>query len=325
MERTRQTAILLLFIGFLTGVLAGCAGAPLLSPPAPASAPTASPTLPSPTATVPPTETPSATAVPLEVRFAVIGDYGEGNAAEAEVAALVHSWQPDILLTVGDNNYPVGAAETIDEHIGQFYHDYIFPYTGKYGPGADVNRFFPVLGNHDWYTAGAQPYLDYFTLPGNERYYDFVWGPVHFFALDSLEQEPDGVRVNSLQAAWLQEKMAASTSPWQVVYFHTPPYSSGQHGSSHWMRWPFADWGADAVFSGHNHVYERLLVDGIPYFVNGLGGGGIYNFIETIPELMFRYNADHGAMLVQATETEMRFAFYSSRGDLVDSYQIVKP
>ena len=24
------------------------------------------------------------------------------------------------------------------------------------------------------------PYLDYFTLPGNERYYDFTWGPVHF-------------------------------------------------------------------------------------------------------------------------------------------------
>jgi hypothetical protein len=66
-----------------------------------------------------------------------------------------------------------------------------------------VNQFFPTLGNHDWYTPGAQPYLDYFHLPGNERYYDFVWGPVHFFAIDSDENEPDGVNQSSVQAKWL--------------------------------------------------------------------------------------------------------------------------
>ena len=32
------------------------------------------------------------------------------------------------------------------------------------------------------------------TLPGNERYYDFVQGPVHFFVIDSDQNEPDGFR-----------------------------------------------------------------------------------------------------------------------------------
>ncbi|MBZ0159711.1 MAG: metallophosphoesterase, partial [bacterium] len=112
------------------------------------------------------------------VRFAVIGDYGFAGQPEADVANLVKSWNPDFIITVGDNNYPSGAVSTIDNNIGQYYHDFISPYLGLWGPGATINRFFPSLGNHDWATTGAQPYLDYFTLPNNERYYDVVWGPV---------------------------------------------------------------------------------------------------------------------------------------------------
>ena len=275
-----------------------------------------------PTATI--TATPTFTPTPSSVRFAAIGDYGQGNQAEADVAALIHSWQPDIIITLGDNNYPSGAAKTIDAHIGQYYSDYIFPYIGAYGPGAGTNRFFPSLGNHDWITDNAQPYLDYFTLPGNERYYDFTWGPVHFFALESDDHEPDGVGMSSVQAAWFQYVIATSTSAWNVVYFHHPPYSSGYHGSTDWMRWPFVAWGADAVLAGHDHTYERLLVDGIPYFVNGLGGGPIYTFNEPTSKTQYRYNNDYGAMLVNATMTEITFEFYTRWGILKDSYTVTK-
>ncbi len=277
------------------------------------------------TPTITPTSTPSNTPAPRTVMFAAIGDYGANKASEADVAALIHGWQPDLILALGDNNYLNGAAETIDANIGQYYHDYIYPYTGGYGPGAELNRFFPVLGNHDWRTAGAQPHLDYFALPGNERYYDFTWGPVHFFALDSSLPEPDGVSADSLQAAWLQQGLAASTSPWNVVYGHYPPYNSGSHGCTGWIQWPFAAWGADAVLAGHEHVYERLLVNRIPYFVNGLGGQWRYEFGPApLPASQFRYNADYGAMRVTASETEMLFEFINRAGDLIDSYQVTK-
>jgi hypothetical protein len=259
------------------------------------------------------------------IRFAVIGDFGMGNQDEADVAALVHSWTPDFVITVGDDNYPSGAAETIDANIGQYYHDFIFPYTGSYGPGATENRFFPTLGNHDWLTDGAKPYFEYFKLPGNERYYDFVRGPVHFFALDSDENEPDGAGSRSVQAAWLKQGLAGSTSTWNIVYFHHAPYSSGMHGSTTWMQWPFAAWGAQAVLTGHDHTYERLLVDGIPYFVDGVGGGGIYDFVNILPESQFRYNADHGGMLVTASQMDVAFEFYSWTGKLIDQYKIQKP
>jgi len=121
------------------------------------------------------------------LRFAVIGDYGSGSHVERDVAQMVKSWKPDFIATVGDNNYPIGETETIDQNIGRYFHEYISPYKGNYGTGATTNRFFPIIGHRDWDSPnGLQPYLDYFSLPGNERYYEFVWGPVHFFMLDTV-------------------------------------------------------------------------------------------------------------------------------------------
>jgi tartrate-resistant acid phosphatase type 5 len=325
----------LVYIGMLCLMLTACAAASTPVP-LPATRTPVPPTEtfgPAVTETSFPTETETATQLPVPtdtpqpvgVRFAVIGDFGEGNQAEADVAALVHGWKPDIIITVGDDNYPSGAADTIDAHIGQYYHDYIYPYTGTYGPGAAENRFFPTLGNHDWYSDAAKPYFDYFTLPGNERYYEFTRGPVHFFALDSDSSEPDGVGKTSVQAAWFKQAIAVSTSRWNVVFFHHAPYTSGMHGNTNWMQWPFAAWGADAVLSGHDHTYERLQVDGIPYFVNGLGGGPIYAFPIIVPESQFRYDDNYGAMLVTATTTEMNFEFYNRKGELIDSYKLTKP
>lgn len=259
--------------------------------------------------------------------FAVVGDYGSAGQPEADVAALIHSWNPDLIITTGDNNYLFGEATTIDQNIGQYYHDFIFPYTGIYGPGATVNRFFPSLGNHDWETPNAQPYLDYFTLPGNERYYDFVAGPVHFFAVDSDGREPDGITSGSVQGQWLQTALAASTAPWKLVYLHHPPYSSSSgHGSTPALQWPYQTWGATAVLAGHDHVYERLEVGGLPYFVNGLGGYfNIYGFGTPLPGSQVRYNGNHGAMRVQASEATLQFEFINRAGTVVDSYTLTAP
>lgn len=284
-------------------------------PPAEANSPSTGTYTPFPILTELPT-----TEVP--VVFAVIGDYGSGDRRAGDVAELVKSWQPDFIITTGDNNYPFGSAETIDAAIGQFYHDYIYSYNGEYGAGADQNRFFPVLGNHDWLTANARPYIDYFTLPGNEYYYDFTWGPLHFFALDGDPNNPDGVGSSSIQAEWLREGLAASTAPWKIVYVHQPPYSSGRHGSVGWMRWPFAEWGASVVMAGHDHTYERLSIDGLPYFVNGVGGGAIYDFNEILPESQVRFNADYGAMRVTASSTSIVYEFITRAGEVIDVYEV---
>src|SRR5205085_5882749 len=131
---------------------------------------------------------------------------------------------------------------------------------------AKSNAFFPTLGNHDWTPNDyPQPYLNYFKLPGNERYYDFVRGPVHFFNIDSDPREPDGVSPTSKQGQWLKGKLAASPSPFDIVYFHHAPFGSGDEGSSAWMPWSFESWGADLVLPGHNHIYEGFDKSGFPF------------------------------------------------------------
>ena len=46
------------------------------------------------------------------------------------------------------------------------------------------------------------------------------------------------------------------------------------------MAWPFAN-GCDRRVLRHDHDYERLSADGIPYFVDGLGGETITGFGST--------------------------------------------
>ncbi len=259
------------------------------------------------------------------VRFAAIGDYGSEGPNLSAVAGLIDSWNVDFIITQGDNNYPNGEAATIDDNIGQYFHQYIFPYPGNYGAGADSNRFFPSLGNHDWRTANAQPYLDYFTLPGNERYYEFRRGPVHFFAIDSDSHEPDGNTANSTQAQWLQYQLSVSTAPWKIVYGHHPPYSSSNHGNIPDLQWPYKQWGADAYLAGHDHVYERIIRDDFLYIVNGLGGRSIYDFGSPVAGSQVRYRGDFGAMLITACADRINFRFYNRSGALIDDYTLSHP
>ena len=168
----------------------------------------------------PPADPAAALPSTLATTFAVIGDFGGNGAGESEVASLVASWQPAYIITTGDNYYSIaGGTGTgrYDLSIGMHYSAWVkddhrtgnAPSLGT----APTNAFFPALGNHDYFGSplSADTYLSYFTLPGdgfrnssgNERYYDYVEGPIHFFVLNSNPEEPDGVTATSKQARWL--------------------------------------------------------------------------------------------------------------------------
>lgn len=264
----------------------------------------------------------------LTSKFAVIGDYGLDGPNELIVSNLVKSWNPDFIVSVGDNNYDDGLASTIDANIGKYYHDYIYNYHGSYGAGSATRRFLPAIGNHEYGVNDDMPsrltaYTDYFDLPGNERYYDYVEGPVHFFVINSDTNEPDGNDVGSVQANWLQAGLAAATEPFKIVYFHHPAYSSGSQGNNDWMQWPFGQWGATAVMSGHDHDYERLNVGGLTYFVDGTGGAELSPFVTIDPSVSrFRLAQHYGALLVTVSGTAMTYEYYTVDGGLQERYTL---
>ena len=282
--------------------------------------------------------------------YAVIGDYGadahsaDNAARELAVANMVKSWSPDFILTVGDNNYDNGEAATIDRNVGKYYQEFIGNYSGAHGSGAVTNRFFPTLGNHDWYSSATplaiQPYLSYFDLPGtgyvntsgNERYYDFVIGDMHFFALDSDSREPDGRELGSIQINWLQDQLSNSTSKWNFVVVHHAPYSSGsEHGGTAETQFPYQQWGVDAVFSGHDHHMERIVFDGfpnlekVPYFISG-AGGRTPRSVAPMNFSQFSNGTDSGALKVTVDGDVTTFEFYSVNGGgtLLDTFTVDK-
>ena len=269
------------------------------------------------------------------IRFAVIGDFGDASPAEASVAGMVSGWNPDFVITTGDNRYSLD----FDTAVGQFYCQFIAgAQNGSFCSGGQsaTNAFFPSLGNHDYQDLGGlNEYLAYFSLPGSglttsntsnsERYYDFVMGPVHFFVIDS-QRARSSIADRNRQRSWLEAQLEASianpTTPWQIVYFHHPPYSSGTPNVRTQMQWPFASWGADIVIAGHDHIYERIAADGITYFINGLGGATISGLFTPVSGSQVRYNDDHGAMLVNASDTALTFEFISLTGGVVDTYTL---
>ena len=219
---------------------------------------------------------------------------------------------------------------------------YIGNYQGSYGPGSSTNRFFPALGNHDITDGGGlTAYLNYFTLPGagipttntsgNERYYDFIRGPVHFFVVNSDPSETNGRTSTSTQATWLRTQLAASTSPWKIVYMHHPPYSSGStHGSEVELRWPYEAWGATAVISGHDHIYERVIRDDnsdgvkLSVFRSGNRGARPLQFYHSCAGKPGANSANYGAQFIEADNTNITFEFSSiaGGGTLIDTFTI---
>lgn len=245
-------------------------------------------------------------------RFAVIGDYGKDSRGELEVANLIKTWDANQnltgILTLGDNNYDVGSSSTIEKNIGKYY-------------GSFLKIFYPSPGNHDWGTGTLSPYLNYFNVT---RYYNKTFTNVEIFMLDSDNHEPDGITVMSKQALWLKNALNISKMEWKIVLFHHPPYSSGEHGNSVNMQWPFYDWGANMVISGHDHNYERLVIRGNTYIVNGLGGAEIREFKKIVTGSKKRYNKNYGALLLDVSIDKLKIKFISIDNKVQDYITLTK-
>ncbi|KAB2897274.1 MAG: metallophosphoesterase family protein [Kofleriaceae bacterium] len=196
------------------------------------------------------------------LRFVALGDSGTGNSEQRAVFEQMRTQPQELIIHVGDVAYSSGTPDQFQRRVFAVY--------------APLLRFVPmfaVAGNHEYVTADAAPFRDAFALPGNERWYSFDWGSVHFAALDTEQSL-------STQAAWLDADLAATDRPWKIVFFHRPPYSSGDHGSATDVRTRLAPvlerHGVQLVLTGHDHHYERTTPqNGVTYVVTGGAGGNL--------------------------------------------------
>ncbi|MDX2088687.1 MAG: metallophosphoesterase [Kofleriaceae bacterium] len=192
-------------------------------------------------------------------RFVLLGDTGNGHPAQRAIAARIASEPMDAVIFLGDIAYTSGTHEQLQARFFDVY--------------ASLLQRIPVyavIGNHDNRTQRGKPFEEAFVLPGNERWYSFDLGDVHFVALDTT-------RIGREQARWLEADLAKTERKFTVVVGHHPPYTAAWRGSSRgFRRWfvPVLErHHVELVVTGHEHHYERTKpLDGIVYIVSGGGG-----------------------------------------------------
>lgn len=289
-----------ILIGFL---LASCApqvvqmtstptaAAPVLTS-TPASVDPLNPSL-TPTASITETPLPDSGVDPVLVGS---GDIAHCRSDGDEITADMLDNIPGTVFTTGDNVYRDGSPEE---------------FANCYDPtwGRHKDRTYPSPGNHDYHTADAAGYFEYFGsragAPGR-GYYSYDLGTWHIIVLNSNLP----VSGDSAQEAWLRADLAAHPVACTLAYWHHPRFSSGTvHGSSERIEpiWrALYDYGADVVLAGHEHNYERFAPQdpqgnadparGIRQFVIGSGGRSHYEFGFPIANSEVR-NSDTNGLL----------------------------
>lgn len=253
--------------------LAGCGVTTPVTSPSPTAQPSRSAQ-----ATPPPSP-----AAQQDTRLALVTDFGTCDPGAQWAASTVRSWNVEAIITGGDNtqNESGGSCD---------------PYTtsvwGLYDRGEDGRSsppVWPTLGNHDYDDPGAGlaayraafPYLPKDADP-QQRWYTVRLGRVSLFVLDSEAMSDADMEQQRL---WLKGALRASraTDPsvWNLVVLHRPPYTSGVHEPNTFMRplpeghWNYADWGADLVVSGHQHIFEDVVVGPLHYVTAGISAGRV--------------------------------------------------
>jgi predicted phosphodiesterase len=252
---------------------------------------------------------------PNSVRFAAIGDMGTGDSAQYEVAQRMNTARQtfpfEFVIMLGDNIYGGSSPK-----------DYEKKFEKPYKPLLDAGiKFYASLGNHD---NPNERLYKLFNMNG-ANYYTFKKANVRFFVLDSNYMD-------AKQLAWLEKQLQeAGTNDWKICYFHHPLYSSGKtHGSSVELRSliepMFTKYDVDVVFSGHDHVYERVHPQkGIYYFTEGSSGQLRNGDLAKTGMTDKGFDADRTFMLVEIAGDELYFETLSRGGGEVDSGTIQRP
>jgi calcineurin-like phosphoesterase family protein len=242
------------------------------------------------------------------VKFAVMGDNGTGQKPQYDIGILMAQARQllpyDFVIMLGDNMY--GSQRPQD-----FVTKFELPYKTLLDAGV---KFYAALGNHD-------NQENRFYKPWNmngERYYTYSKKHVRFFVLDSdyLDRK---------QLDWIDNELRGSNDEWKVVYFHHPLYSSGgRHGSETDLRVilepMFIKYGVNAVFSGHDHIYERLKPQNdIYYFVSGSAGQLRPGDLKRSALTAAGYDQEQTFMLVEIEKDTLWVQAIAKSGKTVDS------
>ncbi|NWJ48879.1 MAG: metallophosphoesterase [Chloroflexi bacterium] len=297
-RRFLKKAAGLAFGGLSLGWLSACGEVATPIPPTPL--PTAIPTSVVPTTTVATSQSVAATttvALPIasptpafqRFGFIVYGDIRTAGLKPPPIfdklLALSKEYKPQAALLVGD----IINAEDNNSVVKTQWEGHLKPFAAL----GNI-PILPTIGNHETnYRKAATPlYLEAFPdLPKNgpadfKGYaYSLDIGAVHFVSVASeLPSQPH--QLGKVQLAWLEQDLKATRQPYILVMSHDPAYPAGPHVGNSLDAYPaerdafwklLMDNNVTAYITGHEHLYNKSVRNGIYQLIIGTSGSYPYS------------------------------------------------
>ena len=251
---------------------------------------------------------------------------GNAMATGDLIRALLGKYSQAKVFTAGDNAYESGTASQ--------FRDCYDPAWGSFN-----DRTAPSPGNHEYRTAGARPYFDYFDYyrldPAAKArgYYSFDWNEWHIVSLNSNIP----MDASSPQVVWLDGDLRNARKRCILAFWHHPLFSNGdQHGANPgdlgrhtqelWRK--LEHYRADVIVNGHDHDYERFAPQdhggtpspgGIRQFVAGTGGAEIRGFLSPpVAANSEHQELRHGVLVLTLGKSSYKWAFLGTGGKAYD-------
>jgi len=207
-----------------------------------------------------------------ELKLIVCADAGPLPKTWERNAARIRDERPAVFVFVGDL---VGSGRSDAAWDDDFF-----------SPAHDLLANVPCLsvpGNHD---EDSPLYALLLRPPGTTRHWSRRIGAAQLIGLDGADDWSPGSDAHR----WLNESLTACDAPFVFVFNHYGAWTSGPHlrtgpdgepvepacrAARHFILPVLRQHGVTAVFSGHDHIYERSHPPGVPVCVV-TGGAGAY-------------------------------------------------
>lgn len=256
-----------------------------------------------------------------------IGDDGTTREARQTLNKNIYRAKPDYVIGCGDHSYETGSVSDVSTKLLNYWNSYRL-----------ARKFFAVPGNHDLDTANGEAFFQAL-LQAPTRYFKVATSHVDIYCCNSgiktngTQIEPDNLDeatiTESRQMRWLKERLSESRTNrrFAVVVWHHPPYTSSASyypGIAAMQNIPLQQWGANALVCGHAHLYERLVKDGFPYFISGVGSDDRFHSVNSTlsPYSYVTITQKVGFLKMVANPLSLRFSFVDINNTEYDSFTI---
>ncbi len=264
--------------------------------------------------------------------IAAAGDIACSSSSATTATKCRQRSTSDLLVNAGLSAVlPLGDAQYQSGSLSGFTKSY-HPTWGRVKPIT-----FPAAGNHEYKTAGAKGYFDYFNGAGQvggaagnrgAGYYSYDIGAWHLIALNSSDHcLVVSCAKGSSQETWLKADLAAHPRSCTLAYWHHPRFNSGHGGNATFMQALFQDLydaDADVVLGGHAHDYERFAPQnpagkldnarGIRQFVVGTGGAFFTALGGAKPNSQVRNASTYGVLMLTLRAASYDWKFVPEAG-----------